>query len=664
MATSLLALLALVAPLALSLIRNGDTTGPILVLGHLADLGAALSILAISAAIGVALLRRFPGGIGSSLELLPFSVALGAGVLAPGILAAVALAGVRRWVLGALLTGLVIVLRRPLREVAAHLRPALTDLLEKAHSGRSRFVLLGCGVAAAFLLCMAVAPPSDWDSMMYHVEIPIEWLRAGRIFVPGGNDHTAFIGIPQLLYLPLLATGSLAAPAILSVLLTLVLALSVFAISARFWKPPTQNYVLAAFWGSPAVLLVGMTARVDVTLTLYTLLAQYALLRAWLDRPEQPWLELGAMLLGFAFGVKYQGGLYAIALLPLVILACVRRCGGVAGAWRPLLRFGVISALAASPWLLKNWFLFHAPFYPFLSEPAHPDWLASIPASISSGPRLDPRVQQILQRARAPFNLLYAFLAPSRLSVEAEAHFYYLRPVLVLLPLWIFRWRDRVINGLGGPAVLYLVFLLSISPETNLRYLIPAFVPLTLVTTALAIEFSQRISVGVRAVARTFLVLVTVFPAALAMAVWISGTSSLSHLVGATSGNAYRRTHLLPEVRAHARVAEFANRAIPPSGRLLMIFEARGLYLRPAVIEDTRLTNWALLASRLGPGQCLSNSGITHVLVNGGAAEFYVERGVPPDVLRWDEFERFAARCLTPIYADSGLTLYRVGNSR
>jgi hypothetical protein len=129
MVASLLALLALAAPLALSLIRNGDTTGPILVLGHLADLGAALSILSISAAIGVALLRRFPGGIGSSLELLPFSVALGAGVLAPGILAAVALAGVRRWVLGALLTGLVIVLRCPLREVAAHLRPALADLL-------------------------------------------------------------------------------------------------------------------------------------------------------------------------------------------------------------------------------------------------------------------------------------------------------------------------------------------------------------------------------------------------------------------------------------------------------------------------------------------------------------------------------------------------------
>src|SRR5882724_13560222 len=87
MVASLLALLAIAAPLALSFLRNGDTTGPITVLGHIADLGAALSILSISAALGVALLGRFRVGLGSSLELLPFSVALGAGVLAPGILA-------------------------------------------------------------------------------------------------------------------------------------------------------------------------------------------------------------------------------------------------------------------------------------------------------------------------------------------------------------------------------------------------------------------------------------------------------------------------------------------------------------------------------------------------------------------------------------------------
>jgi hypothetical protein len=91
-----------------------------------------------------------------------------------------------------------------------------------------------------------------------------------------------------------------------------------------------------------------------------------------------------------------------------------------------------------------------------------------------------------------------------------------------------------------------------------------------------------------------------------------------------------------------------------------MIFEARGLYLRAHVIEDTRLTNWALLASRLGQGRCLDKSGITHVLASEGAAEYYAARGVPSEALRWQEFKRFAGSCLTPISADTGVTLYRV----
>jgi hypothetical protein len=657
---SLLVLLALVVPLALAFVRSGDATGPVLVLSHIADLGAALALLAVSAAVGIALLRRSPRGFESPLEYLVFGAVLGAGALATGILPVVAVAGVKRWVLAVFLTGLIIVLRRCLTELVALSRAALLHFLALASKGPSRLVLLGFGVVAAFLLCMALAPPSDWDSMMYHLEIPTEWLREGRIFVPDGNDHTGLIGLAQLLYLPLLAAGSLASPAVLSALMTLLLGLAVFVIGAQFWKPPTSNYLLAAVWGSPAIILVGMTARVDVILTLFTLLAQYALLRAWLDRSGEPWLERGAVLLGFAFGVKYQGGLYAVGLLPLILLACVRRSGGVTGAWRPALRFGVLSSLMASPWLLKNWFLFGAPFYPLFAQTAPKQWLAAIPAGGFPTVPLDPRVYQILQQARIPFNLLDAFLAPSKLSIEPEARFYFLAPILLLLPLWLFRRRDPVLNGLGGPAVLYLLILLGLYPETNLRYLIPAVVPLTIVATVLALQLSEKLDTRIRALIRASLVLVTIFPAVLTMTFWSYRTSALSHLVGTTSGNAYLRAHFLPEVRTHERLAEFTNRSARPDDRILMLFEARGLYLRPRVIEDTRVTNWALLASTLGRSQCLGKSGVTHVLANDGSARYYVGRGVPREVMRWDEFERFAGLCLTPIYADSGLTLFRV----
>ena len=86
------------------------------------------------------------------------------------------------------------------------------------------------------------------------------------------------------------------------------------------------------------------------------------------------------ILLGLAFGVKYQGGLYAAALLPLVVVISRRNARRPSDMWVALARFGALGALCAAPWLLKNGILFHAPLYPFLSRQAPADaWLASFP---------------------------------------------------------------------------------------------------------------------------------------------------------------------------------------------------------------------------------------------------------------------------------------------
>ena len=226
---------------------------------------------------------------------------------------------------------------------------------------------------------------------MYHLQVPKQWLLEGRMFVPDGNDQASLIGLAQMLYLPFLAIGSSATPAVLSAALAVILGLTAFSICARLWPPPTRNYILVTLWGSPAIILVGMTARVDVTVTLFTLLAHYALLLAWTDRDGGPWLDIGAALAGLAFGVKYHGGLYAAALLPLLILVCHRNAKLGSSMWVALARFGVVAAVSASPWLLKNGLLFHAPFYPFLSHQTPADaWLASFPASATATGMIDP----------------------------------------------------------------------------------------------------------------------------------------------------------------------------------------------------------------------------------------------------------------------------------
>ncbi len=641
--------------------RTLQTTGPLLVIGHLAELVAGLVIVALSAAIGIVVLRKFVLRQLTPLESILFGVAVGVGVLATSILAACLVIGVHVWSLGVLLAGLVILFRAAPAETVSLIRQAVRDVVILTGNGRSRLVLAWFALTATFLFCLALAPPSDWDSLMYHLEIPTLWLREGKIFVPEGNIHTALIGVPHMLYLPLVAIGSVSAPAVVSAAMALLVGLVGFGLCSRFFKPPSQNYLLAILWGSPAILLVAITPRVDVTLTLFTLLAHFALLLACFDRVPGRWLELAAVLLGFAFGVKYQAGLYGTALLPLILVACMRRSSGLTEAWRPFIRFAALAVVAASPWLLKNALLFHAPFSPFLAPRTVDPWLASILGGSTPVSIPDSRVFQIQQEARTAFNLADAFLHPGRLSIETESRLYFLCPVLLLLPLWILAIGEPILGALGGPALIYLALLLLPFPETNLRYLIPAIVPLTIVATVLAVRFSERLPRYLGIFARASLVVVCLLPAGFTMSVWLSGTRTVQNLIGATSDGAYLRSHFLPYVRASERVTEFANRTLRPESRVLMLYESRGLYFNMHVIEDTRLVNWPQLAAALRPGSCLEGSRITHILAGGGTAAYYERRGVSPEVLRWKDFERFAAACLTPIYADTGATLYRVG---
>jgi hypothetical protein len=271
---------------------------------------------------------------------------------------------------------------------------------------------------------------------------------------------------------------------------------------------------------------------------------------------------------------------------------------------------------------------------------------------------IDPRSFQIGRLVRQPFNLVDAFLTPGKLTIEGEGRLYFLSPVLLLLPLWVFRWRDRHVGALIGPALVYLVLLITIQSETNLRYLIPGIVPLTIASTALAMQVSEGKPAFVQYLTRGLISGACVVPALIAICIVMLVARPLGYIVGTTSANEYMRAHGNFNVRTHQRLVEFARR-LPPGSRTLMLYEGRGFYIPTSVIEDVHLTNWPLLAARLPQQGCPKGSGITHLIAGEAYAKRYEERGAPPEVIKWDLFAQFAARCLTLMYADSAHSLYR-----
>ena len=57
---------------------------------------------------------------------------------------------------------------------------------------------------------------------------------------------------------------------------------------------------------------------------------------------------------------------------------------------------------------------------------------------------------------------------------------------------------------------------------------------------------------------------------------------------------------------------------------------------------------------------CLAGTGVTHLVVNSGAVDYYVRRGLDPRRVYWDRFPDFERRCLETIASAPGVSFYRL----
>jgi len=217
--------------------------------------------------------------------------------------------------------------------------------------------------------------------------------------------------------------------------------------------------------------------------------------------------------------------------------------------------------------------------------------------------------------------------------------------------------KTEVLTWLAGPALTYVALVVLLQPTTSLRYLSPVIPPLTLVALhsygqvwdrVLPARWVQRLLA-----ATTLLVLV--------------GTGHLSYLL-ATNGRhlAYafgavsRDAFLKARTRDYADVVGFVNERLSKESRILLLFEGRGYYFRVPVLQDNVIVNWPLLSAKAVWPDCLRSVGITHVLLNVGAIQYYVVRGVDLAPLRLRALQRFAGHCLAPIHTAGGFTVFEV----
>lgn len=617
----------------------------------------ASALVSVAGGLGRRVLPRLSG---SPCEALALQAALGLGLLGAGFLLVGVTSGFSvlvAWVV------LVLVAILIYKEMIAWWRTWLGLRQAWGSAGTLGKALALCMVLIlGFTLLVALAPPVKFDTLVYHLALPVTYINSGRFEYVSTN---VFWGMPQLaemLYTwsMLLAGGVRALPAATC----LGWAIGLLALVGLLGTA-TRRYSSAG-WVAPASLLAGSTIASSLGwgyVEWFTILLGWAFL-ASLDRwqanttKDRPriWLVIAGAFAGFAFGSKYSAG----ALLFAGVVFLGRKIWQDRD-WKTGLfdisSFLFVAVAAVSPWLLKNLITTGNPLYPFLFPSGvmdvyrlnlyqgiskWGDWrevfllpLRATFGGFEGAPGYAAAVGPLMLGLAA----IYPFGRWLRIGGKTPSAGAAATVALAGLVIWAIAGR---LSGLLIQTRLYMSFL-------------PAFAMLAAggFVTLAGIQLGQ---IRIGRVAGSLVLL------AVAVNTLQVGIESLSYSAGqALVGLRSEQDYLAGNLGWYAHAADAAKNLLEPA-HVLMLWEPRGLYCQPQCDPDEILDRWLSdYQAFRSPEAILANwrrSGYTHLLYHRSGAEFVRREDTRYTPEQWQALDRLLASLSSTSNSGEVYTLY------
>ncbi|MFH1538486.1 MAG: hypothetical protein ABIH66_05970 [bacterium] len=214
-------------------------------------------------------------------------------------------------------------------------------------------------------LWSAAAPPPPWDSFVYHLTFPARWLQEGRIFlvtVPFGDQAgTYFPANTELIYLFLMLPFR---EEFLTPLVQFIFLLGIGAVTLKIAEGAGCSRGSALGAGILAIVVPGMlhqaaAPEVDLAFAFFFLASLHFVLLSIRNKDSLRYFAAASVALGLFAGTKYTALVFGATLLPLFVLAILRRRAGV-----KLLVFFAACFFAGGFWYARNWLVAGNPFFP------------------------------------------------------------------------------------------------------------------------------------------------------------------------------------------------------------------------------------------------------------------------------------------------------------
>lgn len=620
-----------------------------------------LAVVICSGGLGVKVLSRFIANASSSVIQ---SLGLGLGLLG-SIYLVVAWAGGAGWIWSLLLIGSLVGI---CKQESLHWLKALAQLA-RGIAPNSRFsfslaVLVGYLLVSSWL--SAIAPPLAFDSLVYHLSLPMTYLGSGRFGYVADNPFWGMPQLGELLYTMAISLGGIEGAQVLG---WMVGVLSLLGIGELLKDTLSREGVWVAF----STVLCGMTfaeslgwGYVDWFTFFWGVCVLHSLTFS-AGFPEPKALFLRGVFCGFALGTKYTAGILIVVVFltvvfssskPLPIRVEVRKNtfwnskpGLIA-----LLSLGCL--LAVLPWWVKNWLAVGQPFYPLLFPAGEisaqrirfygevapfGSWLTSVFLPITAT-ILGVEGKEGFSTSIGP---LFLLLAPFSIlfigDMEDDARWMVKLNLLFALSGWL-------IWGIGSRLAGYLI-------QTRLYW---ALFPSLVILSAFGYRNLSSFRLGT---VRTKVVLNSMIIVVLILTtVEISSALIQRRTLDLIAGQMDRQTYLKHNLGWHS-VALEAIRIREPERATLLLFEPRSLYCLPNCDGDEWLDEWYLASLDPGvkPEAILSRwkeKGYHFVLIFHAGAEFVRQRDERFQKRQWEVFDQLVPMLVEQQTFGQAYTLY------
>lgn len=496
----------------------------------------------------------------------------------------------------------------------------------RAIDGWSVVAALALASIGAVTLVGALTPPTsnEWDVLAYHFAVPLKWLAEGHIRPVPYDHHANFPMLTEMLYSIGFGSGGSHAGKLFHWAFGALTAAATWW-GGRRWIGPRAGWLAAVLLASvPLFAWEAATAYIDIASTLYVTLSVLAFIR-FLETRRPMWLPLSGLMTGFSLGTKYTMVATAGLLFLWAVWLAARKSGVT---WKQAALLAGVTAAVGLPWYVKNVVWTGNPVYPFFYEVFDGRWWSREAAE-------DYKAEQA--RFGIGKTVQGFVMAPWTTAFHSE---YYANPpdvfsgslssapaghpfpavfgglgigVIGLLPLGLFaRRRNRpVLLALGYSAAVFLSWF-ALTHQS--RYLLTVM-PLLCIGAAWTARETVSANRAWRLPVALFAALSFVFGLA-PLAGYV--TPLVPVALGRESPQAFlsRREPLY-------RLSLEANRLVPPTGRILLLQETRGAWLRVPYMwgnpSQNALIPWKELRDVPAMNAELRRHGITHVIVNWNA---------------------------------------------